>query len=238
MGWREVVITAAQVIVGGPSTAGTGVFVYDPTVATGNLIASITDSTTSPTGDTTLVGITSYKKGTSAHVQIINQDVNIQDEAGRSWTIAADGTSADLVILTPGGSKMFLAQAGYWVPLDPNSSVPETWHALTPSGSWANVTGEELECRLMPDNTVAVHGQLTIPTGVTGVANTITVLGAKYRPPNRNEPVTLTENLASSPFTGTTHIGLVRTNGNLDIFGAATNGNTLSVQIRYPLDGS
>jgi hypothetical protein len=50
------------VIVGGGGAAS-GVFVYDPVVAKGDLIASITDALTSPTGDTTLQGITSYGGG-------------------------------------------------------------------------------------------------------------------------------------------------------------------------------
>jgi hypothetical protein len=51
------IIVARKVIVSG---SGGGVFVYDPSIAAGNLIASITDATTSPTGDTTEKGINSY----------------------------------------------------------------------------------------------------------------------------------------------------------------------------------
>lgn len=154
-------------------------FVYDPTVANGNLIASITDSLTSPTGDTTLAGITSYKKGTTAHVQIINQNINLQDESGVSWTIVADTTSADLVILTPGGKKIFLTQAGFWNALDPSSSVPETWHTMSGFlNSWA-ATGNTPRYQLLPDGNVQIDGAMD---ATNATASTFFTMPAAYRP--------------------------------------------------------
>ena len=55
--WTNQVV--ASVIVGGTGP-GTGVFVYDPTVTLGDLIASITDATTGPEGETTAKGINAY----------------------------------------------------------------------------------------------------------------------------------------------------------------------------------
>ena len=214
---------------------GGGVFVYDPTVANGNLIASITDATTGPTGETTQQGITSYQKGTAGFTRLINHAVSFNDGSGTTWLIVSFLPGPRLAFEAPNGI-LFLDANGMLHASDPsnvNNNAP--WVRPTPAGLWANITGAELEYMLMPDDTVSVHGQLTIPTGVTGPSNTIATVGAPYVP-SRNEPVYLVENLAASPFTGTIHHGLVRAStGNLDIFGAATAGNTLNIQVRYPL---
>jgi hypothetical protein len=227
--WTNQVVNRLIVAGSGP---GTGVFVYDPTAGAGNLIASMTDATTDQLGNTTQPGVTSYNPATGAFARLFGGNVNIQDAGGNPWTISAvtvSGTPYLQLISNLGGSAPLYMDAQGMLHHD------LTWTSATPAGSWTNVTGQALEYKLMPDNTVVMQGQLTIPAGVTGAANTFTTVNAAYQP-SRNQPVTLTENLAASPFTGTTHVGLIRASGNCDIFGAATNGNTLTVQIRYQLD--
>lgn len=115
---------------------------------------------------------------------------------------------------------------------------PEPWNPLTPSGSWTNVANQGIEIKMMPDKTVMIEGILTVPAGVTGPGNTMTVIPAAYRPATRDESVTIIETLTVSPFTATAHLGLVRANGNFDCFGAATAGNLMRIpSIRYALDG-
>jgi len=57
-GWNEPGAVAVFIIAG--SGAGTGLFVYDPSFTLGDLIASITDATTGPLGETTEKGINAY----------------------------------------------------------------------------------------------------------------------------------------------------------------------------------
>ena len=249
----------SRVIIAGPPPAS-GLYVYSPSIGKNNLVETvgITTGGKDPSGNVVLAGNTQYmnqagtyyalqEAGGAGSVPLVRWLVSSGDQTGTYSTLFIVGlvTSAGLNGIDLGSAALFANPPQCFSaplfarnPVTPASGA-ETWHAATPAGSWANITGAALEYRLMPDNTVEVHGQLTIPAGVTGPSNTITTLPAAYRPPNRNEPVYLVENLAASPFTGTIHHGLVRTaTGNLDIFGAATAGNTLNVQIRYPLDGT
>lgn len=56
-------LRARLVLIGGTSA---GVFVYDPSIGAGNLIASVTDAAADPFGDTTVKGIASYVAGNTA----------------------------------------------------------------------------------------------------------------------------------------------------------------------------
>lgn len=227
-----------------------GQFFYSSTPAANNLIYSVAIAGgTDQFGNVYLAGTTTYHHNivngnywiaVNTNALTTNQNgivfYTAATEAG-PWTAQANIGNDNAGNLFLGATSNIIAGVPV-IPFAPSTSTPETWHAATLSGSWANVTGQALQFRLMADNTVEVHGQLVIPAGVTGPSNTIATLPAGYTPATRNEPVTLLENLAASPFTGTAHLGVVRTTGNLDVFGAATAGNTLNVQIRYPLDGT
>lgn len=56
--WTNQPVITPLVIVAGTGTSG--VFVYDPTAAAGNLIASMTDATADPFGNVTVKGVASY----------------------------------------------------------------------------------------------------------------------------------------------------------------------------------
>lgn len=55
-----VIRAVLALIGGGPPGSISGVFVYDPAIAAGDLIASMTDSLTDPFGDTTVKGVAAY----------------------------------------------------------------------------------------------------------------------------------------------------------------------------------
>lgn len=259
--WTNQVV--AKLVVGGP---GGGVFIYNGTPAANNLMYSVSrTSGVDAFGNQYIQGAVSYSRQ-GIGVYAVQQDLNTAQivfwtstvamnstspiwwqQAGNTGGVISVGTSG---LTVNGGNnaagRLTLSSAVSPIlsvtPIaaqDPNNAgVPESWHTMTPSGSWANIAGESLEMRMMPDNMVALHGQLTIPTGVTGPANTVSVIGAAYRPPNRDEPMVAIETLSASPFTATAHLLLARSSGNLDLFGAATSGNLLRIQSQYPTDGT
>jgi len=247
-GWNEPGIQQI-VIVGGPSGTLSGVFVYSGPPAFGNLIASDSSvNTTDFYGNAVIAGRVSYffAGGSDWYATALVGTGLAQyhaTSASGPWTLDGAGISMSL---SAGSSQLILNAAGInvggplisaLVAMDPVAGFPtaETWHAATLSGSWANLAGDALEYRKMPDNTVFVSGVVVIPSGVTGPANTITNLPSQYRP-GRSELFTLTETLPASPFTGTTHAGRITTVGDLAVFGAATQNNNLTINARYPLD--
>jgi hypothetical protein len=260
-----------------------GVFVYDPTVTPGKIIASVSDAPTGPAGEGIVKGITAYIRNALGNIRgtvSLNQpapsglgsthvwsglSVNdyITPASGNGGVYGQVSNTSAIMVLASGeetgadvGAAITLTSqahsgltngliqlgAGRIDAFGPVTAAPggapASFTTLALSGSWAQIVGESLEIKLMPDNTVAIHGQITIPAGVTGPANTIAVIPAAFRPLNRDEPVYMMETGPSATFTTTPHFGLIRTTGNFDVFAAATAGNVMRIQIRYPIDGT
>jgi|SRR5215831_3982658 len=156
---------------------------------------------------------------------------------GTMWTLTPESPAGYLKLQQGANPPLYLSDTtGMLYAANPASlGQPDIWHVCTLSGGWTHVASQGLTYTLLPDDTVHLHGQMTVPSGVTGPANTITTMPIGYRPANRNEPLAVVETLPSSPYTGTVHQLLVRTSGVCDLFGAATSGNLLMVNVRYPV---
>jgi len=161
---------------------------------------------------------------------------------GALWTVSpylGDATFPNALRFQQGSNPpIFMLQNGQVRPASLiTPTAPESWHAITLSGSWANVAGQGLEMMYTADDFVHIHGSITVPSGVTGPANTIAVLNSLYRPA-RYEDLFGWEVAVSSPYTATAHDILVRPGGQLDCFGAAVAGTTIRIDSRYPLHGT
>ena len=103
MGWSNVasaVLTANTVIVTADA-AGTGVFVYSGTPATGNLVASITaTSGTDPFGNGFTAGFSSYAAG-GLLANVNNAKVILSEPGGRAITLNANPNAGTAVNLHP-----------------------------------------------------------------------------------------------------------------------------------------
>lgn len=88
-----------QVIVGGGGSAG--VFVYDPVVAAGDLIASITNSITGPFGEATQKGVTSYG-ASGVYVKLYAGQILFQNAFGQDAIIQTGDTNVLSVVSAAG----------------------------------------------------------------------------------------------------------------------------------------
>jgi len=258
---RNIVISAGQALIKGQLwRADAPVSTPIPAASAQNRIDRLVlrlnrGATTSPTVVQPVV-ITGTPSGTPVEPPLVQTTGGLWDLPVCSWTSASTGALSALTderilwALTPESpagyykiqqgpnAGLFINAAnGYLVAAQPgNPNTPETYHLAPLGGGWTHVANEGVMYTLLPDDTVYVHGQSIVPSGVTGPANTLFALPAGYRPLNRAEPVLVAETLPSSPYTATSHQLTVRTgSGNCDIFGAAAAGNILSVCFRFPL---
>lgn len=262
MGWQSSVVQvfeAGFTVIQDPN----GLRVYNGIPTLGNLISSVAQAQfTDDFGNLVLQGTTTYSHQFApiSHWIAQNQIGNILQwmsagtEAGPWTQVSAiqykepPSQSTANFGLTLAGDLAFagvdannngrvVLLNSYLHENDPNAvAAVETWHTLALSGSWAAVTGQTPQYKLMADQTVQLVGQAVVPAGVTGPANTIGVVNSKYVPV-RSQGLPVVDTLAASPFTATAHNMTVRaTSGNVDLFGAATAGNILTLNGRYPLD--
>lgn len=130
------------------------------------------------------------------------------------------------------GNAVAAGYTGTTTAIQPNSNpaIVETWHTAALSGSWTAV--QAFEYALMPDNTVQVSAELTVPSTIVA-SSVLTTLSSGYWPA-RTEHILGLEN-AGTPFTGIVHVVEVSTSGVVTVFGTVTSANTLRVFGRYPL---
>lgn len=129
---------------------------------------------------------------------------------------------------------------GQIVAVDPtrSPSVPETFHAMTipASPGYTTFSSRTLECKLNPDNTVTISGQLVIPATGLSVGETIANLPSfsAYRP-SRVQPVSAMAIDGSS--NGQPIYLEMQTTGALNRYTVYNAGvTTLRIWGRYPLD--
>jgi len=134
---------ANQVIVFGPSGTPVGVFIYQAgtTPGPGNPpVISLTESTKDPYGNTVQPGVVSYSAGTSALVQLLNNNLNFTDTAGNQWQVSA-GLSGGTPYLTMGGLAsplVWLTQNGGLLATHSlGPPIPETWQTPSLGTGWA-----------------------------------------------------------------------------------------------------
>jgi hypothetical protein len=97
MGWIQSEIVAGIVIVYGTGN-DTGVFVYSPTPALGNLIASITDGTSDPFGNDVSPGISAYQENGTALASSIVQMFAGQINIGAGFQFAGTGGASPAAV--------------------------------------------------------------------------------------------------------------------------------------------
>lgn len=247
-------VVANTVTIVGPNG---GMFVYSPTKAVNNLVETdgLTVAGHDSVGNTTLPGTVQYMQqggvyfalqitGGSGNVPQIKWLISSGDQTGTystlfivGWTASAGQNGIDLgsAAAFANPPQCFSSPLLARNPTTPASGA-DTWHTLALSGSWTAVASQIPQYKLMNDNTVMIVGQAVVPAGVTGPGNTVGVVTGPYVPA-RSQSCPTIDTLAASPFTATAHSLTIRTtSGNVDVFGAATAGNTLTLNVRYPLD--
>lgn len=168
--------------------------------------------------------------GTGNDVSVSLQAANVNSPLGIIFTgIVASVVTRILAMGTTGmvAGVQIRAQDPVLSPVN-----QETFHIATLTAPWVTAA-ENLEYSLMPDNTVQVTGELTIPAGTANPTTITTIATAAYHP-QRAEFLSAIEN-GGAPFTGIPHICQINTTGAIQVFGALTAANTLRVWGRYPL---
>lgn len=115
---------------------------------------------------------------------------------------------------------------------NPSLITTDAWHGatLTTPGNWT--INASPEYKLYPDNTVGISGELTAAANVATQANLLT-LPTAYRPATAQRITACTNN-------GTTSVAAclitISTAGVVQTIPAIATGNTLNLNIRFPLD--
>jgi hypothetical protein len=136
--------------------------------------------------------------------------------------------------LTLAQASISAGQSSYQTAQITDLRVAPGWVSIGLAGSWTNITGFGLEARLNADDTVSIHGMVSIPSGTIAGGNAITgTFTAPYRP-SRDEPILSIEHNPST-YAGTAHTCILSAAGVLSMYGTGTSGNRLSIQARYPL---
>lgn len=223
--------------------ANTGVFVYSPTPAAGNLIASIKSANgTDPYGNFVFAGITEYNfnatLGKYIAINIFNNAIAWWEAASQAGPYSSNdansnrlpGVLIDVVNGVPATSfqsALFEVTSALVRPLqmvDPSwlggTVVTETWHAMSLTNGWSQSgTGATCSYRMTIDNEVELVGACT-HASVSGVSQIARALPLSYWPvTSANETLTIfnaTNVFASSTVTPRftlTSAGIVQASG-------------------------
>lgn len=221
-----------------------GAFFYSATPALGNLTASITVPNITGTdafGNHWFGGFASYDQSSNSGVAISQfQLVFLQNTgAGTAWTT----TTGIFQALSP-GAGIELSGPGFWsyggvpvlggivasAPSDATGKTPETWHAVTYAGTWNTAGSDILKYRLMPDNSVWIHGRISNTANqVSG--NTIATLPSGYF--NTTRTTWGTNSIANA---STVMPMQLTSAGALQILNSYALGTALIINMRIPLD--
>lgn len=175
---------AISLVIIDAATGFTGLFVYSPIPAFGNLIASVAAiAGTDPYGNTYQPGVTSYVPGTTELVQLNDGFIQWEDVSGQLWKIEPGSGGVPLQFIPPvtqsaiyffdGNNGFRNSTAG--------TSTPEIWHAPTLGTGWATGSSaagfQPVRYRLTCENLVEIIGLIhstsatpastiwTMPTG-------------------------------------------------------------------------
>lgn len=139
----------------------------------------------------------------------------------------------------PVTGAVVLAPSTVITPTSPGTNdwaVPETWHTVTYSGSWAAAaSGTDLKCRLLPDHSVRLTGRLKLSSGSVSGSTTIASIPTGYVPA-RDEPVYVYAHASASPYAAVSGFLLARASGVFEYYGSFTTSDTLEIGGTYPLD--
>ena len=198
-GWDEPGVLSVVLIAG---TTGSGLFVYSPTAAFGNLKSSITSvDGTDAFGNATLAGFTSYAGGTLAE-QMLNGVLSwyTAPGAGGPWTLSTAqisfGSPNQLNLNGTGGINIANALISSLNVMDPVAGPPtaETWHSL---GTLAGYTVNQARYRR-----VAQNNEVEFDINVTsGGANALTTVFSVTLP-SAYQPITLSKTYAMASNAG------------------------------------
>jgi hypothetical protein len=146
-------ITATAVDAGNTIINSTGIFIYSPSVAAGNLIASFTDGGTGPFGEVVLPGLQTFQGASNVLVQgdqiLFSGGASISQTAVSPQNLVLGGTPVQ--VNTPIATALTALEPG-------TSTTAEVWHNLTvPAG----MTGYN-RVMLLPDGMVMLDVQLLI----------------------------------------------------------------------------
>lgn len=105
------------------------------------------------------------------------------------------------------------------------------WTLMTLQNSWAHATGDGLMYQLTARNSVRVVGRAVVPAGYTSGQ----IAGSVPYTPNRTEYCGAVYYSASSAESAC--LTAINASGSFFVYGAMVSGNTLVVNVEYPLDG-
>src|SRR5215831_17079522 len=89
---------------------------------------------------------------------------------GTMWTLTPESPAGYLKLQQGANPPLYLSDTtGMLYAANPASlGQPDIWHVCTLSGGWTHVASQGLTYTLLPDDTVHLHGQMTVPSGATG----------------------------------------------------------------------
>src|SRR5215471_7101163 len=202
---RNIVISAGQALIKGqlwradapvstPIPAASAQNRIDRLVLRLNRGATTSPTVVQPTGGLWDLPVCSWTSASTGALSALTDERIL-------WALTPESPAGYYKIQQGPNAGLFINAAnGYLVAAQPgNPNTPETYHLAPLGGGWTHVANEGVMYTLLPDDTVYVHGQSIVPSGVTGPANTLFALPAGYRPLNRAEPVLVAETLPSSP---------------------------------------
>ncbi|HEY1699197.1 MAG TPA: hypothetical protein VGG75_05700 [Trebonia sp.] len=141
---------------------------------------------------------------------------------------AALQTHLALLLATVSGETLMTAPQAAIQP--GTTDTPETWHTITPAGSWTVVN--PLQYKLCTDKTVRLRGELTATAAIASGA-TLMTLPAGYVPTTEAR---LTWNYNTSAPAVTTMLADVSTAGVIKTYAGIPSGATLNISGGIPLD--